>query len=289
MSSEQNVPEVEVAPGFATVRADRAGRDRTVRAGRRTNVPHGMGQSKSSRRRRRKRKNKVADAAQGAQPGWRPVRGQTSRQAARLRRHRKPPQSFQANGGGAATGRPGRPASAGRRSSAIASGSAPRRTPATRPAPAAVERQWRWLSRPDTHQPGNSVGGFKRKGGAGSESAARAALSGRWTTAIARSTATSPIRRPRRSRSHGNYQGRRRRRTRLRERLAAHRLLAWARPIPIPEDAPTKIFFFIEDLFFNAKIHGDRAQAGRQGRLHQEREGSDRGADRAARKQTVPG
>ena len=26
------------------------------------------------------------------------------------------------------------------------------------------------------------------------------------------------------------------------------------RPIPIPEDAPTKIFFFIEDLFFNAKI-----------------------------------
>jgi CheY-like chemotaxis protein len=26
------------------------------------------------------------------------------------------------------------------------------------------------------------------------------------------------------------------------------------RPIPIAEDAPTKIFFFIEDLFFNAKI-----------------------------------
>jgi CheY-like chemotaxis protein len=26
------------------------------------------------------------------------------------------------------------------------------------------------------------------------------------------------------------------------------------RPIPIPEDAPTKIFFFIEDLFFVAKI-----------------------------------
>ena len=26
------------------------------------------------------------------------------------------------------------------------------------------------------------------------------------------------------------------------------------RPIPIPEDAPTRIFFFIEDLFFNAKI-----------------------------------
>ncbi len=26
------------------------------------------------------------------------------------------------------------------------------------------------------------------------------------------------------------------------------------RPIPIPDDAPTKIFFFIEDLFFNAKI-----------------------------------
>jgi CheY-like chemotaxis protein len=26
------------------------------------------------------------------------------------------------------------------------------------------------------------------------------------------------------------------------------------RPVPIPDDAPTKIFFFIEDLFFNAKI-----------------------------------
>jgi len=27
------------------------------------------------------------------------------------------------------------------------------------------------------------------------------------------------------------------------------------RAIPIPEDAPTRIFFFIEDLFFNAKIN----------------------------------
>jgi hypothetical protein len=27
------------------------------------------------------------------------------------------------------------------------------------------------------------------------------------------------------------------------------------RPIPIAEDAPTRIYFFIEDLFFNAKIN----------------------------------
>ena len=34
------------------------------------------------------------------------------------------------------------------------------------------------------------------------------------------------------------------------------------RPVPIPEDAPTKIFFFIEDLFFIAKIQETARKVG---------------------------
>ena len=107
----------------------------------------------------------------------------------------------------------------------------------------------------DTHQPGNNA--FKRKGG-GEQAAAR-------TAQLRRSHGPQLSRRQRQLRRHsalhdrdrnGNYQA------------AATATAAGAatsgdsqpidysqgRAIPIPEDAPTKIFFFIEDLFFIAKI-----------------------------------
>src|SRR5580698_5268191 len=67
MSSEQNVPEVEAHQGPPPSPEQMGGQIGSAQeAGH--NIPHGMGQSKSSRRRRRKRKNKSGDAVQqGAQ------------------------------------------------------------------------------------------------------------------------------------------------------------------------------------------------------------------------------
>ncbi len=64
MTSEQNVPEVESHQGSPMSTGQQDGDEQFSGP----NVPHGMGQSKSSRRRRRKRKNKGSDAPQGAQP-----------------------------------------------------------------------------------------------------------------------------------------------------------------------------------------------------------------------------
>ncbi len=74
MSSEQNAPEVFEYQGQS---APPAQQDNDAQFGGQ-NVPHGMGQSKSSRRRRRKRKNKGgggdsndAQAQQAAPPNGR--------------------------------------------------------------------------------------------------------------------------------------------------------------------------------------------------------------------------
>ena len=92
---------------------------------------------------------------------------------------------------------------------------------------------------------------------AASSSAARAASSAPWTTATAPSTATSPTLRPPPSNSrNGNYQGRSNGHGGGRSYQSDSQPIDYSqgRAIPIPEDAPTKIFFFIEDLFFIAKI-----------------------------------
>src|SRR5271155_1594544 len=65
MTSEQNVPEVDSHQGSTMSPVQQDGEAQF--AGQ--NIPHGMGQSKSSRRRRRKRKSKGSDAPQGAQSG----------------------------------------------------------------------------------------------------------------------------------------------------------------------------------------------------------------------------
>ena len=209
-----------------------------------------MGQSKSSRRRRRKRKNKSADAAQqGAQSGQFAGDGQANGQGSPGNQ----PQNFQ----------PGqqRPGPAGRRGPIHQA--MEEEVPRPRPPAASGEsrqpgqrrRILEWQRRSyrdkDTHQPGNSVNGFKRKGKqrdrgprsfVGPMDHSYRAVNGNF--------ADSP---PSTIESHGNYQGRG---GGGRSYVSDSQPIDYSvgRPIPIPEDAPTKIFFFIEDLFFNAKI-----------------------------------
>src|SRR5665213_4168243 len=73
MTSEQNVPEVQSHEGSPISAGQQDGDEQFSGS----NVPHGMGQSKSSRRRRRKRKSKGPEAPQEAQPGAEQSEGQS--------------------------------------------------------------------------------------------------------------------------------------------------------------------------------------------------------------------
>jgi len=240
MSSEQNVPEGQVSQASVMPPAQAGGTNEQsdlLQAGG-NGVQHGMGQSKSSRRRRRKRKNKGADTGQsnggqfnGEVQGGAPV---------------PQPQAFQANGGqsqpqqqnGPATKRwkkkfrdrprrdenPGNQASAGGYSNGGGASYRDR----------------------DTHQPGNTVGG-KRKGKQ-RERGPRSFVgpmdhSYRGVTGNFGDSSPSTADGFGRSGRNGGY-------------VSDSQPIDYSigRPIPIPENAPTKIYFFIEDLFFNAKI-----------------------------------
>src|SRR5579859_3704738 len=159
MSSEQDSPEVQAHQGPLAppvqMGGQMGGRNGDMGSAQEAghNVPHGMGQSKSSRRRRRKRKNKSPDGAQAAQGGAQ-FAGDIQGQAAQ-------PQGQQGGGAqqqaGPSTKRwkkkfrdrdrqrsqenPGNQASAGGYSNGNGAGYRDK----------------------DTHQPGNSAGGFKRK------------------------------------------------------------------------------------------------------------------------------
>ena len=94
---------------------------------------------------------------------------------------------------------------------------------------------------------------WRRSARASSASAGRGALSGPMDhsyRAVNGNFADSP---PSTIEAHGNYQGRG---GGGRSYVSDSQPIDYSvgRPIPIPDDAPTKIFFFIEDLFFNAKI-----------------------------------
>jgi hypothetical protein len=253
MSSEQNVPEVEAHQGPPPPPEQMGGQIGSAQdAGH--SIPHGMGQSKSSRRRRRKRKNKSGDAVQPGAQGGGQFAGEAQANGQGFVAPGGQPQNFQPgqqNGGGQQAGagpstkrwkkkfrdrdrqrppeNPGNQASAGGYSNGNGAGYRDK----------------------DTHQPGNSVGGFKRKGKqrdrgprsfVGPMDHSYRAVNGNFAD-----TPPSTIE------SHGNYQGRG---GGGRSYVSDSQPIDYSvgRPIPIPEDAPTKIFFFIEDLFFNAKI-----------------------------------
>ena len=255
MSSEQESPEVQVHQGPLAPPAQMGGQmggrngDTGSAQDAGHGIPHGMGQSKSSRRRRRKRKNKSPDGApQAAQGGGGQFVGdvQGATASATQPQGQQGGAAQQQTGQGPSTKRwkkkfrdrdrqrggqdnPGNQASAGGYSNGNGAGYRDK----------------------DTHQPGNSVGGFKRKrkqrdrgprSFVGPMDHSYRVVNGNF--------ADSP---PSTIESHGNYQGRG---GGGRAYVSDSQPIDYSvgRTIPIPEDAPTKIFFFIEDLFFNAKI-----------------------------------
>jgi hypothetical protein len=266
MSSEQDSPDVQmhsgpVAPPIA-MGGQMGGRNGNSDSAEDADNggQHGMGQSKSSRRRRRKRKGKAGDGApQSAQGNGQFVGDvQASGQGAGATSNQ--PQGQQ-NGGGQQQGgpsakrwkkkfrdrdrqrtpeNPGNQAAAGANGFSNGAGGGGYRDK-------------------DSHQPGNSAGGFKRKGGGGGGGGGKQRDRGprsfvgpmdhsyRATTGNFAETPPSTI--P----TNGNYGGRG---GGGRSYVSDSQPIDYSqgRAIPIAEDAPTKIYFFIEDLFFNAKI-----------------------------------
>jgi hypothetical protein len=214
------------------------------------NNQHGMGQSKSSRRRRRKRKNKSSDAGpQGAQSvgqsggdefvGDLQADGQTQSFAS-------PTQQPQSQSGGAAPApkrwkkkfrdrdRQRTPENPGNQASAGSNGNG------------AGYRD------SNSHQPGNG-GSLKRRGGGGKQQRGPRSFVGPMDHSYRAVNGNFVETSPSTMQAQGNYAGRG---GGSRGYVSDSQPIDYSvgRTIPIAEDAPTKIYFFIEDLFFNAKI-----------------------------------
>jgi len=268
MTSEQNAPEVESHQGSTMSPAQQDGEAQFTPQ----NVQHGMGQSKSSRRRRRKRKNKGSEAPQNAQPGGdqtiASIQGSVGSvgsassagsvgSAGSAAPQTSQPQSFQA-GAGQQQNSP----SGGKRWKKKFRDRDRQRSPEN-PGNVASGINGGGFSNGggyrdrDTHQPGNSSGGFKRKGGGGKQQRGPRSFVGPMDhsyRAVNGNFADTP---PSTMDSrNGNYQGRSNGHGGGRSYQSDSQPIDYSqgRPVPIPDDAPTKIFFFIEDLFFIAKI-----------------------------------
>ena len=258
MSSEQNAPEVQMYQGPPSPPAQMDGQmdqNRTPQMDQNGpadahSIQHGMGQSKSSRRRRRKRKNKSPDALQqGAQFAGQNTPGQfvgDLQAGEQILASGGQPQNFQA-------GEPQQQSGAG-------------------PSTKRWKKKFRDRDRPRTqdnlgnqanpglgngagyrdansHQPGNG-GSFKRKGKQQRGPRSFVGPMDHSYRAVNGNFADAP---PSTIEAQGNYQGRG---GGTRSYVSDSQPIDYSigRPIPIPDDAPTKIYFFIEDLFFNAKI-----------------------------------
>jgi hypothetical protein len=252
MTSEQNAPEVESHQGPA-MSPDQQGGDAQFDG---QNVPHGMGQSKSSRRRRRKRKNKGSDAPQGALPtgqasGDQPI-GSIQASGAQPFQPQSS-HSFQAGGGQQQNG-----SSTGKRWKKKFRDRDRQRSPENPGNVASGSSNGGGFRDSNSHQPGNG-GGFKRKGGGGKQQRGPRSFVGpmdhsyRAVNGNFADTPPSTIE----SHSNGNYQSRSNGHGGGRGGYQSDSQpidYSQGRSIPIAEDAPTKIYFFIEDLFFIAKI-----------------------------------
>jgi hypothetical protein len=242
MSSEQNLSESSSYQDYSPAQITGPNSDAE---GSRLSAP-GMGQSKSSRRRRRKRKNKLASSA-GAPEAAAPngqfagdiqASGQSYAAPA-------PQQSFQQqpgqnqNGGkrwkkGKFRDRQRGPDNVGNQASGYSNGNG------------ATYRD------KDSHQPGNNAfSGGKRKGKqrergsrgfVGPMDHSYRGVNGNFAEGPAATIETRSF--GGRGGRNGGY-------------VSDSQPIDYSigRAIPIPEDAPTRIFFFIEDLFFNAKIN----------------------------------
>jgi hypothetical protein len=259
MTSEQNVPEVESHQGSTMSPGQQDGEAQFTPQ----NVQHGMGQSKSSRRRRRKRKNKGSDSQQAAQSGGDqgagPIASIQGSAGSGSSAPQSQPQSFQAGAGQQQNS----PSGGGKRWKKKFRDRDRQRSPENPGNVASGSNGGGFTNNGggyrdrDTHQPGNSSGGFKRKGGGGKQQRGPRSFVGPMDhsyRAVNGNFADTP---PSTMDSHnGNYQGRSNGHGGGRSYQSDSQPIDYSqgRPIPIPADAPTKIFFFIEDLFFIAKI-----------------------------------
>ena len=278
MTSEQNVPEVESHQGSTMSPGQQDGEAQFHRL---RTCSTAWGSPRAAAAAAASGRTRVGDAQQGAQSRWRPDRRParpTSRAPARAtsRRTSSPAQSGQASR--QAAGHPA--ASAGRRSSATATASARRRIPAT------SQRQRRRIQQGngggyrdrDTHQPGNNAAASSARAASSSSSAARAALSAPWTTAIAPSTATSPIRRLPPSIARQLPAATARWRTQLCQSDSQPIDYSQGRADSHPRRRADQDLLLHRRSLLHREDSGDSAQTRRQGRLRQEREGRDRGA-----------
>ncbi len=273
MTSDQNSPDVQQSAQGGPPPASH--QDSLFSS---SNTAHGMGQSKSSRRRRRKRKSKseggdhadagaqVVGSLQGSaepkptqsfQPA--PVSSQgangagaasTGKRWKKKFRDRQRTGGFENNGGGGFS--QSAPSSSGFSQNAGSNGG-------SQPSSGGGFRS------SETHQFGNNAGGgYKRKGsgggsngGGGKQQRDRGprsfvgpmdhsyrAVNGNFAEAPPSTIET---------RANGNFQSRGHARPSF---VSDSQPIDYSqgRAIPIAEDAPTKIIFFIEDLFFLAKI-----------------------------------
>jgi hypothetical protein len=217
-----------------------------------------MGQSKSSRRRRRKRKTKGPDTPQASQAAdnlpAQPV-GQTIDSIQAASAQPSQPQSFQANPGQQQNGSGGPGGSSTGKRWKKKFRDRDRQRPQENPGNVASGSNSGGFRDRDSHQPGNN--GFKRKsGGGGGRQQQRGPRSfvgpmDHSYRAVNGNFADTP---PSTIETHGNFQSRGGSSRGGYQSDSQPIDYSQGRTIPIPEDAPTKIFFFIEDLFFIAKI-----------------------------------
>jgi hypothetical protein len=216
-------------------------------------VPHGMGQSKSSRRRRRKRKNKSPEAAAGGQQ-----RADSGRFTGDIQAVAQSSQGSQSNGftpapsqtfqGGSSQQNAGPSTKRWKKKFRDRDRQRPPENPGNQ-ASASSNGSSGGYRDANSHQPGNG-GSFKRKGKQQRGPRSFVGPMDHSYRAVNGNFADTP---PSTIESHGNYQPRG---GGGRSYVSDSQPIDYSvgRPIPIAADAPTKIFFFIEDLFFNAKI-----------------------------------
>jgi hypothetical protein len=260
MTSELNVSDVPSHQGQLPL-SDHQGQNEHSSQDAQSTSP-GMGQSKSSRRRRRKRKSKGSEGDAPPQAVAAPSSGDgmpgmpvPSMQAS------APQQGFQQNGfqagqqngGAAATGKRWKKKFRDRDRT---------RTPENPGNIAASASGFQnngssnGFRDANSHQPGNN--GFKRKssngGGGKQQSRGPRSFVGPMDHSyrvVNGNFADTP---PSTIETHGNYQGRNHSNRGGYQGDSQPVDYSQGRTIPIAEDAPTKIYFFIEDLFFIAKI-----------------------------------
>jgi CheY-like chemotaxis protein len=291
MNSEQNVPEAPMHQG-PPQGVTGAGEHNSNGSGEDVQgVSQGMGHSKSSRRRRRKRKGKSSEAAAGEQVEGGADSGSKAPQAdgssvvssvqagASARGESQGGRSFQANGSQSNSGQP-QPNGAGSsapggtkrwkkkfrdrdRSRAQenpgnqANGSS-NGFSANGSNGAAQQNGSNGFRDKDTHQPGNNA--FKRKGasfggnGGGKQQRAPRGFVGPMDHSYRVVNGNFLEAPPSTIEAHGNFGGGGGRSRGGYQSDSQPIDYSQGRTIPIAADAPTRIVFFIEDLFFQAKI-----------------------------------